>query len=250
MLRTTINIVKYEWLRRWKFFLAGLTVFCLVNIDFGRMVISKGQPNIITAFLFAVLWAMVGVLVFDHLGRLYKPLFKEEGTFLFSTPLSGYRILGGKILAIALEYIGVAVFVAIVFSIDYFVMSRYLSGIQIPDGFSLNLILTRGIQIQILLLLGYLSFLLTAFLSMVLAKSIFASTKYGGLLSFIFFIVITQVFRPLSAILGELGINHVSISPEAVGFTEAWLTGTVFIVVTAAVLFVATGYLLDKKVNV
>lgn len=44
MLKKMLNIIKYEWLRRWKFFLAGLAVFTLANIDLVSRIIIKGEP--------------------------------------------------------------------------------------------------------------------------------------------------------------------------------------------------------------
>ncbi len=245
MLKKMLNIIKYEWLRRWKFFLAGLAVFTLANIDLVSRIIIKGNPSVLSGLLIAVLFTMVGVLVFDHLGRLYNPLFKEEGTFVFSTPLSGYSLLGGKVLAVALEYIGVAVFVGIVIFIDYLILGGNLAVFWQTGDITLNLLLTRGLQVNLLLLLGYLSFLLTAYLSMALAKSFLSSVKHGGLLSFIIFIVITHVF----SLLGE-ACKYGGLRIEGADFTGYWLIAVAIAAVTAAALFAATGYLLDRKVNI
>ena len=239
------NIIKYEWLRRWKFFLAGLTVFSLANIDLTSRLITKGHPSMVSVILIAVLWAMVGILVFDHLGRMYKPLFGEEGIFVFSTPLSGYNLLGGKILAVVLEYVGVALFVAIVISIDFLILSKHNMGMQLPDGLSLDLVLTRGLMLSLFLLLGYLSFILTAYLSMALAKSFLSSVKHGGLMSFIIFIVITRVLFWMLA-----GCNYANMTIEGTGFASHWLTAVAIVTAVASSLFAATGYLLDRKVNI
>lgn len=250
MLRNIVNLIKYDWMRRWKFFLAGLVVFTLVNIDLTARLITKGNPSLISGLLVVVLFTMVGGLVFDHLGRMYKPLFSDEGTFVFSLPISGYNLLGGKIFAVALEYLGVAVFVAIVISADYLVLKQYVTGMQLPDGLSLRLVLTRGVQIHVLLLLGYLSFILTAYLSMALSKSLLSSVKYGGLVSFIIFIAITQFFPHLAAAFAEISRVHITVSPNEAAFTGYWLTAVAFALAGIAALFAGTGYLLDRKVNI
>jgi len=250
MLSNLANIIKYDWMRRWKFFLAGLVVFAVVNTDLTARLISKGRPTLISGVLIAVLFTMAGALVVDHLGRMYKPLFSGEGTFLFSTPLSGYSILGGKILAVALEYIGVALFVTAVFTIDYFVLARHLIEMQLPDGISFNLFLTRGLQVNLLLLMGYLLFVLTFYLSVALSKSLLSSFKYGGLLSFIIFMCITQLFPHVAAAFLDVNPIHISVGPQSPAFTGLWLSAVGFAAAAIAVLFLATGYLLDRKVNV
>ena len=250
MLNNLVNIIKYDWLRRWKFFLAGLVVFTLVNVDIAGRIITNGQPSFFSGLLIAVLFAMAGGLVFDHLGRMYKLLFSDEGIFVFSTPLSGYNILGGKILAVILEYLGVVVFVTIVALIDHLILRQYFPGMHLPEGALLSSIVTKGLQVNLLILLSYISFILTAYLSMALSKSLFSSVKYGGLLSFVIFIAITQAFPRMAMVFAPVSSFHISITPDEAAFTGYWLTAVAFAIAVVAVLFVATGYLLDRKVNV
>ena len=245
MLKKMLNIIKYEWLRRWKFFLAGLAVFTLANVDLVSRIIIKGNPSVLSGLLIAVLFTMVGVLVFDHLGRLYNPLFKEEGTFVFSTPLSGYSLLGGKILAVALEYIGVVVFIGIVSAIDLLILGGNVANIQLPTGITFNRLLIGVLQVNVLVLLGYLSFLLMAYLSMALAKSFLSSVKHGGLLSFVIFIIIAHVFSQIGAI-----CDSGNIRIEGIDITGYWLAAVAIAAAIVAVLFAATGYLLDRKINI
>jgi len=245
-----LNIVKYDWLRRWKFFLAGLVLFAVVNVDLVVRLIIDGEPSLFSGILIGALFIMVGILIFDHLLRLFKPLFTDESTFVFSTPVNGYNYLGGKLLAVALECVGVALFVALVSSIDYLVLRMHFAPLQMSADFPLHLILTRGSQLGSLMLLGYLSFILSAYLSMALAKSIFSSAKYGGLMAFVFFIFITQVLPPLAMVLGAGRINHVIVDLETTGFVGFWTISIAFTALTVAMLFAATGYLLDRRVNV
>ena len=91
-----LNVIKYAWMSKWKFFLSGVLLFILLDIEIIHNAMNKGEPTIFIGILLASLFAMGIALFLDHIGRMYKCLFKEDGIFLFTTPLTGYTILGEK----------------------------------------------------------------------------------------------------------------------------------------------------------
>jgi hypothetical protein len=74
-----INLIKYDWLRRWKFFLAGILVFVGVNWNIFNRISHGLGPNFITAILILFLCILSAALILDHIGRLYRTLFTDEG---------------------------------------------------------------------------------------------------------------------------------------------------------------------------
>lgn len=241
-----LNIIKYDWLRRWKFFAGGLLAFLLFDIDSIYRIISKSNSGIISAVFFTVLFAMTLALFFDHIGRMYKCLFKSEGLLLFSLPINGYRFLGSKMLAVILECCAVALFVSCVLYIDYQILD-YFAVSFIPDitiaVHNLPINFFQGLRILWVILLFYIGFLLMVNLSMVLVKSLFASTKHGILLSFIFFFIVTKVFSMLSNAFFKT--TNFSLQQPSIG------TGEVELFIGAAIIitFIITGYLLDRRIN-
>lgn len=240
-----LNIIKYDWLRRWKFFAGGLIVFLLFNIDIVYRTINKNNPNIISALFVALLFTMVLALFFDHIGRMYKCLFKSEGLLLFSLPINGYRFLGSKMLAVICECLAVAFFVASVLYIDYQLLVFYAPN-PVPDITLAEIPLeyfTQGLRMLVVMILCYIGFLLTVNLSMVLVKSLFASNKYGIILSFVFFLIITKFFSMLGN--GFFQITDYPLQPTITIMGSVELIMGAFI----AIIFIITGYLLDRRIN-
>jgi len=239
-----LNLIKYDWMRRWKFFAAGLIVFLSLNIDLLYRTISKSNPNAITAIFIFVLFVMSAALFFDHVGRMYRSLFKEEGQLLFCLPINGYRFLGGKMLAVIIECIAVMVLVGVAFYIDYKIITFFSPDILAGLEIHMNLPFVnyyQGIKIIGLILLSYIGFLLTINLSMVLVKSIFSSNRYGILLSFIFFLVISKIF--------EMFGNAFTLITNYPLHTSNAGEGSLILGIFIMIMFIATGYLLDRRIN-
>ncbi|MBB6217837.1 hypothetical protein HNQ80_003973 [Anaerosolibacter carboniphilus] len=240
-----LNIIKYEWISRWKFFLSGVILFILLDIEIIRNATNNSAPTAFAGILVAILFALGIALFLDHIGRMYKSLFKEDGYFLFTTPLTGYSILGGKMVTVFLEILGILLFWGGIAYIDYLILSPSLPEINFDLVFSSNHIFT-ALKVVFSIILGYLVFLLMIYLSMTLARSIFAAFKYGKALSLICFIVLSKVITEFSTAFYDLtnqGVhNAINFSPSVGGFM---LINTIIFIV----LFITTGYLLDRKIN-
>ncbi|HSQ34190.1 MAG TPA: hypothetical protein VLM81_04840, partial [Peptostreptococcaceae bacterium] len=188
-----LKLIKYDWMNRWKFFLGAIAVAILLNIDMMRKILTdNNNPTMYTGILFLILFAMAVILGVDHIRRMYVNLFTEEGQFLFSTPLSGYKILGGKLTSIIAECIGILLFVGLVGFIDYQMLANKFPQISLYEIMPTEYI-PEAFKILLLILVGYITFLLTVYLSMALTKSIFSHVRYGKLLSFVFFIIISYI---------------------------------------------------------
>jgi len=240
-----LKLLKYEWMSRWKFFLAG-AIFCiLLNIDILNSIINKSEPSF-GGILFAIVFAMGLFLAFDHIRRMYKNLFSEEGQFLFFIPLNGYKILGSKIINIILECTAVILFASIVGVVDLKILNNKFSNdfyINIPDGF-----FTIVGRLLLIILITYVIFLLISYLSMALAKSFFSSIKYGKLLSFILFIINVKIITKISNWVFQISDSHLSL---AKGLDVMVVSNKYFLfnLCIIALLFVFTGYLLDRRLN-
>ncbi|MBF8983252.1 hypothetical protein IZY60_06860 [Lutibacter sp. B2] len=242
-----LKLMKYEWMNRWKIFLGGLTVCILLNIDIVSRIMNKNDYlSLYTGTLFLVVFVMGIVLAVDHIIRMYKSLFTEEGQLLFTTPLSGYKILGGKIANIILESLGIGVFAGIFWFVDYKVILNKVPELEmlskLPPNFVLNIM-----KMLMLMLFGYITLILMIYLSMALAKSIFSAIKYGKLLSFLFFILISKVVGTITSWLGSFTDSSYLLA-NGIDFT---IPNTSFLISIGmiAMVFIVTGYLLDRKIN-
>lgn len=235
------SLIKYEWMKRWKFFLAGLVIFLFVNVDLMVRLVNKSAPTKITTIFIGVLFAMGVALFFDHVSRLYRSLFTEEGVFYFSLPITGYHLLGARILGVVAEFVAVSAVALITAVIDYKIMAQIYTelSVKLPEN-----IYIHGLKGFLLGLLMYVTFLLIVYMSMVLAKSIFASIKYGKVLSFICFITISKILAKIGMLLGSVN-GRSTVQAGAAGPVEWMLVG-----LTALILFGITGYLMDRKINI
>ncbi|TCO74783.1 hypothetical protein [Marinisporobacter balticus] len=249
-----LKIIKYEWMHRFKFFLAGFVVCILLNIELVRNIINKNQGHqgtiLYVGILIALAFAFGIGLGIDHIRRMYKSLFTEEGYFLFTTPLSGYGILGGKLITIILECLGITFLGGILFFIDYKILLNRFPEIEITSEIPAEIVINL-FKFFMLILFGYITLLLMIYLAMVLARSIFSAVRYGKLLSFIFFIMIAQVVGKITSYIGK--------ATETVVYVEMYgdahfptVTNEYFLLQICIVgaLFMITGYLIDRKINI
>ena len=238
-----LNLIKYEWLRRWKFFLAGIVIYIAANVNLVSNATQQADPTTLTVILISLCFALSVVLFIDHVGRLYRSLFSDEGYLEFSLPIRGYRFLGGKLIAVIFECIAVIAIISITIYLDVLYLAK--TG---PHPVNFSFVLEEWltlVQLILLLLAVYISFLLTVYLSMTLSKTLFASFKHGKLIAFGCFLAITKVIdivtqQPVSS------FEELPIQMSDVIFSGAdWLTtGAVMIV-----LFLSTSYLLDRRIN-
>lgn len=243
------NLIKFEWIRRWKFFLSGIIVFLAVNID---MIISftKQQQNLapLTVALTVILFAFWMALVFDHMSRIYRTLFTDEGLLELTLPLNGYQFLGAKTVAVAVELGVVMLFVALVAYLDLMYINRVIPDWQLTP-ITGELVL-KFLQLMALGLGVYITFMLMVYLSLVLAKSLFGSFKYGKIIAFGSFLLIVKITDLLMSF-WHVNSNydiHGSGFNVAFGFniaSQEWF----LLILIISILFGSTGYLLDKKIN-
>ena len=241
-----LKLMKYEWMNRWKIFLGGLIICILLNIDLVSKIMNQNRGTMFSAILLLIVFGMGIVLAVDHIIRMYKSLFTEDGQLFFTTPVSGYEILGAKITNIVLECLGIVLITGIMGFVDYKVVVNKIPEMKIisnlPPDFVLNIM-----KVLILMLLGYITLILMIYLSMVLAKSIFSAIKYGRLLSFIFFILISKIVGTITSWLGSFTDSSYLLA-NGIDFT---IPNTSFLMSIGiiAIVFTVTGYLLDRKIN-
>lgn len=237
------KLIKYEWLRRWKLFLAGIVTFLAANISlFNSFRQDAGNPGTVTVVLISLCFALAVVLFIDHIGRLYRTLFTEEGYLELSLPLGGYRFLGAKLLAVILECIALMALIGATLYLD----ALYLAKIgEYPISFSISW--SEGMDVAqglLMLLAAYITFLTTVYLSMTLSRTVFASFKRGKLIAFGCFLAISWLLEK----------THLALSPfteSATDLPDILYSGTDWVITVAMllVLFLSTSYLLDRKIN-
>ncbi|WP_053955246.1 hypothetical protein [Inediibacterium massiliense] len=244
-----LKLLKYEWMSRWKFFLGGIIIAIALNIDLIRSILKEQTPS-----KFAII-AMIGIFImglglfFDHIRRMYKSLFGEERYLLFTSPCSGYHILGSKIIGITLESVGIFVFAILMMIIDQEIaVYKYPHLMENWKSFY-----TEGIKeiftLFMILLVGYITFMLIIYLSITLSKSVFSVFKHGKILSFVCFLVVSKIVGKVVGYFDQfMDMNTLSYGMKYFHF-EGTMNYFIFNSCIIGILFMLTGYLLDRKIN-
>ena len=253
------KLIKYNFLR--KGMLLAVVVVCtvLANLFVG---IRYGEIQI-AAFL-SVAWIGLAILLVVDIILMYsRDLNSTEGYMVFMTPNSGYKILASKVVTAIIEGFAILVFYSAIIFINYKIFFNgdiSFTDIELPLGFSLAHF-TVFLAIALILII---QFILTIFTALTVRKSLLANVKFGGLLSFVVFIIlniiITKFYELISNILSIADANVFNITMESeygisgaivpVGELITQMAPIIGITLfTTAVLAVVSGYLLEKKIN-
>ncbi len=234
-----LNYLKYDWLRKWKFFLIGVLIILTANADLVHRILIRESPNFISVMLVVLSWGLGAALVMDHIGKLYRSLFTDEGLLDLALPQSGYKFLAVRLSAVVLESLVVMGILGAMVYIDTLYLAEWRLTALAWEYFS------EGLQLATLLLMLYLILILMVYLSLTLSKSIFAAIKYSKLVYFISFILIAKGIERLVSLLPIKTDFFIHGSDIFMPFPEFMRIALAIIVL----LFTGTAYLLDRKVN-
>ncbi|GAB6109356.1 hypothetical protein [Fusibacter bizertensis] len=255
-----LKLVKFEFLRKRMTFLIALAVTVLGQVYalYQYFKIEESVREIIYGQVFGIFISIVAlgfglIFLIDVIFLFRNDLFKQEGYMLFMTPHNGYKLLGAKLLFALLEGIGMAVVFLIIALFNAKIMNMGSFDFSLSDISSTEWqVIIKGLAVSILVIL---EFALTVYLSFALFKSLFNNTRFKGLITFVIFIVINILKSKLAEIIGDmLGTKfdaiHISTSSMMLDTVNSALSyGIVATLVSAVILFAATGYLLENRIN-
>lgn len=254
-----LKLIKYEFIKKYKLIFITLIISAAINL----YLITKDAAG---STVFLVFFPIVmSILYIGDIIKMYSDdLNRKSGYMLFMTPNSGYKIIISKLITAVIEGFAILLlyFIFIILNGSYII---FRSGATINLNEIINVINTLlsgnlgfnlGHIFMFLLsgLLFLISFLTTAYTAMTIRKSIFSEIKFGGVLSFIIFILLNWGISNVSSEFYNL------LTPYYDSFTSlsrVTATELVYIllpinaasVVQSIVLTLCSGYLLEKKIN-
>lgn len=253
------NLIKYEFIKKYKLILIVLIASAALNV----FMITRGAAGS-TLFLASFPMVMSILYIVDIIKLYSDDLNKKSGYMLFMTPNSGYKIIISKITTAILEGLGILLlyFIFIIINGAYII---FLSGadIHFTEIFNVvNNLLSGSIgfnlgHIFMFLLSGLLfliSFLTTTYTAMTIRKSIFSEVKFGGVLSFIIFLMLNWGISTISTEIFDILTPY--YEPFA-NMTRVTATELVYLllpinvlsIIQSIILTLCSGYLLEKKIN-
>lgn len=267
-----LQLIKYELLKKYKSFIIFMCVFIIVALyTLAAGVSNNGFKSAFAFVNFGLFGLLLLLFLLGNNIRIFSHDLKHKtGYMLYLTPNSSYKILGAKLLAIAIEN---GIFILLYALIGLGVLVGFLDNTgelamvtrSILDASNISITFTfSDFMVAVILLftiiLYWFNFMLSINLSIVMYKSFFSHYKHGFIISLVIFLVVNKVIQLIYDILIGLGgqnrwlfvqdlVNDISngviVSPS-VGF-GLWLL-FIYLLVGSS-LFMGTGYLMEKKMS-
>lgn len=274
------KFMKYEIRGSYRFVLATILVVALATIGIqysaSRIDVNLGPDQgslavlqlLLPILIIAIIAASIAFVV--YLIQSYrKELYEDRGYLTFTLPIGGKKILGAKFITAVLWSV---LFGGILVLVNLLAFNILFGG-SILDQLSFQFIIVinelgRGVLSGLLFYsaISSLVTLLTVYFSITLSKVAIKSRNIGGLWIFIFiglqmlfsFIEarVIEIF-PVFTSLGDGFSSMNNLMTTEFGLTVDIMTGSPVLSLSAIIywialgigLFVATGYLLDRKIE-
>lgn len=224
-----LKLMKYE-LRKTAFSkLVLLVITAVAEIAFLIGVFWKKDNILAMGIIFLVMCTIFGVIYIgiESVNVLHRDLNTKQSYMLFLTPKSSYQILGAIDVTVATLYIGglkeminlVSSFMEVNWSVTFTPAEAafYFFG----------------------LLASWIVFIVNADLSVILSASVLAGKKGSGIAGFLIFLVISSVIGKLLDLIPVL---------KSMELTFVLYIAASFAI--AAVLYVISGWIMEKKLSV
>ena len=257
-----LNLIKYELIKKYKLFIITIASSLGLNL----YLLTKGATGSIS--FIATFPMIIAILYIVDIIKMYSDdLNKKSGYMLFMTPNSGYKIIVSKLMTAVLEVL-VILLVYFVFIILNGAFIMYSSNVDINFYETIKFInatLTGKLGINLFhvflalftLFVFLIGFITTVYTAMTIRKSIFSEVKFGGLLSFVIFMLLNWVISSLSGNFFEAispyyeSISNTMsmgrISPADLAMVMLPMIGVSIFQIVA--LTGVSGYLLENKIN-
>lgn len=246
------KLMKYEFRKTWitKLILLGITaaaeIWFLVSLYMEKEDGLAGSIGILT------LLAVFGVLFIglQSVITLHRDMNTKQSYMLFMTPNSCYKILGAKVLENGLSIALTGAFYFALGALDISLL--FAKQGQLNQIWQMIQDMLKSINEQIplnaeglaaftfSLLAGWISTVVTAYLADVISAALLNGKSFNGVISFVIFLALNWAFGWLEGI----AIRNI---PDVV--TTMLVRGGLSLVV-AAVMYVATAQIMEKKLSV
>lgn len=263
------KLLKYELKATSRVFIPLYIAILVVSIVNGlslnlEILNIQGLATIVLMCLFISLFVITIVVTIQ---RFNKNLLKDEGYLMFTLPVSSKHLVLSKYLTSLiwtfLSFIVAFLSFTIIFMIPtykYFDFSYFINEFNLLFSNMLNLnILGQFIKIILLMIISYTIFIFNVYLALSVGQlPIF--NRFRNVSSFIGFLVINLLISYAQNIV-SLFVNDASVNIEAIDNINYAISSVTSIVskglniaivinlIIILVLFFATTYILDKKLN-
>lgn len=253
-----LKLIKYEFMRKDKVIMVFI-ISLIINLFMVLKLQTEGSA------MFIGLFPLISMTLYivDIISMYSRDLNNKSGYMLFMTPNSGYKIIVSKLITAILEGLFILLFYFIIILINGIYMGSFYN-INYNEVISfINMILSGYFRFNlghvfvflITALVFILNFILSAYTAITIRKSIFSEIKFAGFLSFIIFIAINWftsfTAKKLIPMLNPYfeSLTQVQGNLTATQLVYVFLPLMIVLIIQCAIMTVASGYLLEKKIN-
>ncbi|ADK15569.1 MULTISPECIES: hypothetical protein [Clostridium] len=258
------KLVKYDLQGYFKDFLIMISAIVILNVALFTRV-NVWNSGSILALNMAIGFAAEIIVVIWNVKLFSRDIREDTSILLFTLPKSGKNILMNKIVTALIQMV-VVQFVIFIFTAMWIQIFKVVQGGVIDIKISFiqfikNINPKFALFTFLAILVIYVTFLLTVYISITLSKVAIKNRKFGKLGSFIIFVIlciaqgkIAEIFSeafPQTFKLKVLNLDIPSVDPNNV-VANGIDINIVSIFVSVAVLiglFYATAYLIENKLD-
>lgn len=249
-----LKLMKYE-LRKTMF--SKLVLLCITGVaeiaylvgvflkaDKGDQILAFGAIGIIMCMTIGIFY--IGI---DSLISFHRDLNTKQSYMLFLTPKNSYQVLGAKILENGISIFLAGVFFAALIAVDATIGILYIGGVKEFFDILDQLMISIRVDIHVTpreilmpffaVLAGWLMTVVSGDLAIVLSATVFAGKKFSGIVSFLIFLLLDYIASKVLNILPDLGDMMAQY---------IMIIGVSFVMVI--VMYVATGWIMERKLSV
>lgn len=256
------RIMKYELIKNRFRYLVMIAVMLLAE---GAFLIANARNYEVAVGMLIILglaaWGTLFIIILEGIAMYNRDLREKSGYMVFMTPLPAWQILLGKILVILA--VGSALFLSycLLAYLDLHLLAQSLAkaNVSITANFAASILDSLYGAKTIVLLLRALVYLLCfvsffvclAYLSSTVSASLLRGKKGEKAISFFLFIGLVILVSVISSrLMGDADFAF-SISHEGLDIhMKNQIVGAIIYLVSAVASFLASAYLLDKKVDI
>ena len=249
-----LKLLKYELIGRYKAYLMACIIILLFNayIFYKNTSGSGTNYTVLTIFSLCLLFAASVTALITGVSLCRREIYGDTGYLMFSLPVKGYAIVGYKLICSFVELI---IFSSIPLILGLCYYSQIDLDIKSKISSALNQRLSVYIYIIIGLLITFAFILLLAHFSIAISKTAIANRRFGRIISIVIFFVSLWVIGKVSELLGRIFPysidSNMFVSSGNVNFQHGTenVAVMIFNFVICVILFIATSYIIEKKLD-
>lgn len=267
-----LTYMKYEIKGTYKFILGILAlVFVLIAGLYGSMDQAREGSMGGALFTFLAMMILFGTALTAFLyivGSFRKELYEDRGYLTFTLPLTGNAIIGSKLIVACGWFIVLGVSIALYNLLMVATLSP--AEVNLFELFSMVFELFTITDIIAMVFIGILNgvnMLILIYFSMALSRVTFRNKRIGGLW-FVIFLILSGILAFVQTQLSILFPYYLDMSTFSIETMEAAanqitfghagsdvqgvvtnFASTIFQIITTIALFLGTGYLIEKKID-